>query len=236
MPQTPYYIKSSSRYRSKGRSRRFIRNKRIFLIIAITVLLITLGLIQYYALAVPSVRLISEERIRAKAMVAVEDAALATFTSDYSHQDFVHISRDDQGNITLIQANTLLIHSLVRIASVRAHENLLALEQDGIQIPFGAFTGVRLLAGYGPDITLRTLSVGIIETHIESEFFSAGINQTQHNMILNLTASVTIIMPGLSSQVEATIPVPIIESTIVGRVPDVFFQNDLFNRSLNLVP
>jgi len=169
-------------------------------------------------------------------MIAIEDAAFETFTSNYTHQDFIYISRDANQNIVLMQANTVLIHSLVRIASIRARERLAVLEREGICMPLGAFTGFRIFAGYGPSVNLRVLSVGIMDTRLESEFIAAGINQTLHSITLILTAEVTVIMPGLSSVVRASIPVPIIESTVIGEVPNVFFQNDLLNRSLNLIP
>jgi len=227
----PHYIN-----RKKTRTKKFKRNTRIAVTIGVAVALLSWFLIQYFLLAVPSVQLVSEERVRAMAMIAIEDAAMQTFTSDYVHSDLIYISRDSDGNITFIQANTMLIHSLVRITSARAHENLVQIERDGICMPIGAFTGFRIFAGYGPDINLRVLNVGIMRTHLDSEFFAAGINQTLHRITLMLTAEVTIIMPGLQSHVSATIPVPIIESTIVGTVPNVFFQNDLLNRSLNLIP
>jgi len=182
------------------------------------------------------VRQISEERVRALAMVAIEDAAHQTFTTQYSHSDFVNISRDDDGEIVLMQANTMLMNSLVRLTSERARQNLAYIEKDGIPVPIGAFFGLALFAGVGPDVNLQVVSVGVMGTDIHSEFMSAGINQTLHRITLILSAEVTLIMPGLSSRLNVAIPVPIIESTVIGRVPDVFLQSDMFGRSLNLVP
>ena len=227
-----YYVKK----RRKNLNPKVKRRKRWIIGLSVVVLLITALLIQYFVFAVPSIRLTSEEKIRAMAMIAIEDAAIETFTSDFTHADLMTISVDNGGNISLVQANTMLIHSLVRIASIRAQENLARIEENGVSLPLGIFTGFRVFAGYGRDVNLRVLSVGVMDTVIESEFFSAGINQTMHRLTLHLSAQLTIIMPGLSSEVHVDIPVPIIESTIVGRVPDVFFQNDLLNRSLNLIP
>jgi len=198
--------------------------------------IITLLLVQYFVFAVPTVRLVSEQRIRALAVLAVEDAAQNTFTAEFSHKDFVDITRDNDGNILLLQANTMLIHALTRNAVELAHKNLTYIEESGITVPLGAFFGAAILAGYGPDIQLRVLSVGIMASNLHSEFISAGINQTLHRITLNLMAEVTLIMPGLQSVVRNNIQVPITESTIIGRVPDVFLNTDIFNRSLNLVP
>ncbi|MCL2847356.1 MAG: sporulation protein YunB [Firmicutes bacterium] len=218
------------------KSKKYRKRKRIIISLSIVMAIITLLLVQYFVFAVPTVRLVSEQRIRALAVLAVEDAAQNTFTAEFSHKDFVDITRDNDGNILLLQANTMLIHALTRNAVELAHKNLTYIEESGITVPLGAFFGAAILAGYGPDIQLRVLSVGIMASNLHSEFISAGINQTLHRITLNLMAEVTLIMPGLQSVVRNNIQVPITESTIIGRVPDVFLNTDIFNRSLNLVP
>ena len=222
--------------RGRGRGRVSKKRKRLTVSIVVILAIIGLFLTHYYVFIVPLLTQASEQNIRALAVVAIEDAAADTFTTDYTYADFVQISRDSDGDIILMQANTMLIHSLVRTSIARAHYNLNIIEEEGITVPLGVLFGIAFFAGYGRDIALRVLPVGIMTSHLHSEFIAAGINQTLHRITLTLRAEVTVILPGLESRVIATVPVPIIESTIVGRVPDVFFQNDLFNRSLNLVP
>jgi len=212
------------------------KSKKRIRVLAIVLALIGLLLAHYFILAVPIVRQVSEERIRGNAMLALEDAALHAFNTNVSHSDLVEISRDGEGNITLMQANTMLIQSLIRTAIARAHDNLDDVAAEGVHVPLGAFMGATFLAGYGPSMRFRVLNIGVASTHLHSDFVSAGINQTQHSITLTLRADVTIIMPGLQSRVHVTIPVPIVESTIIGRVPDVVLQNDLFGRVLNLSP
>jgi len=231
-----FYDRGAKRPFKKYKKFNAKKRKRAIIAIVVVVIILSLLLMQYFLFAVPTIRLTSEEKIRSIATVAIEDAALSTFSVGYTHDDFVDITRDSDGNILLLQANTMLIHNLVRISSVRALENLSDLERDGLPIPLGAFFGAAIFAGYGPLVNLQVLSVAVMGTHLNSEFITAGINQTLHRITLTLSAEVTLILPGLQSQVLAAIPVPIIESTIIGRVPDVFFQNDLFNRSLNLAP
>ena len=53
-----------------------------------------------------------------------------------------------------------------------------------MSIPVGTLTGSALLAGRGPRITVRMESVGSSAARFENAFTSAGINQTQHQIIL----------------------------------------------------
>jgi len=234
-------------YNKKGSGRRgggivasghkISKKKKMLIIVGCIVTgAIVLFSLHYFLFAVPTVRRVSEEKVRAASVVAVENAARNTFTSNFSHADFVTITHDNDGNILLLQANTMFINALVRNSIYMAHQNLSQVEDSGVAIPLGAFFGTTLLAAYGPPITLRVLSVGIAQSFLHSDFISAGINQTLHRITLTLSAEVTLIMPGLQSTVRADIPVPIIESTIIGTVPDVFLGTDIFNRSLNLAP
>jgi len=232
--ETCSYIRSHKKRSPYGKKNK--RKKIIIISATILIVLIIFAIIQYFAFGVPAIRIASEERIRQTAMVAIEDAAMQTFTSDITHDDLVYISRDIDGNIQLMQANTMFIQSLVRIASARALENLSVLEDEGVEIPFGTFTGFGIFAGYGRPVSLRVMSANIMGTDINSDFISAGINQTIHRITLILSSEVVVIMPGSTSRIEVSIPVPILESTIIGRVPDVFLQSDFFSRTLNLVP
>ena len=71
----------------------------------------------------------------------------------------------------------------------------------------------------GPKITVKMQQIGNITTSYESEFESAGINQTRHKIYLNMTATMRVIVPFNSKEVEVTCQIPVSDTIIVGKIP-----------------
>ena len=72
----------------------------------------------------------------------------------------------------------------------------------------------------GPKITVKMQQVGNITTSYESEFESAGINQTRHKIYLNLTTTMRVVVPFNSKEVEVTCQIPVSDTIIVGKIPE----------------
>ena len=62
--------------------------------------------------------------------------------------------------------------------------------------------------------------IGYTETKYISDFTSAGINQTNHKISMEVITNVRIIIPLNSKDIEVKKQVPISETIIVGRVPE----------------
>ena len=65
---------------------------------------------------------------------------------------------------------------------------------------------------------------GNVETDIDSEFTSVGINQTLHRIYLNLKCSIGILTPFQSVSKSVLSKVLLTETVIVGEVPSAYFQ------------
>lgn len=89
---------------------------------------------------------------------------------------------------------------------------------------FGSLTGVRILSGIGPDINIKFLDSGTVETKVRSEFESAGINQTIHRIYLDVSCMVSILTP--YNVVNQTIKneVVLAENVVVGLVPSTYYN------------
>ena len=95
---------------------------------------------------------------------------------------------------------------------------------------------MSFLSGFGPRLEVQILPVGAVHTSFDTEFETAGINQTRHKIFLNLRATVSLIVPTGSQLVEVTSTVPIAESIIVGEVPESFVDVNNEEDMLNLIP
>ena len=66
--------------------------------------------------------------------------------------------------------------------------------------------------------------IGYVTTTISNEFTSAGINQTLLRIMMSVTGTVTVVMAGYSATSEVTTDFCIVETIIVGAVPQGFTE------------
>ena len=170
------------------------------------------------------------------AVQALNQAAEALIADGISYDSLVHVTLGEDGSVRLLQANTAGMNSLASRASLTAQAKLEALQDQTVSVPLGSALGVTLLAGTGPRIRVHMLPVGAVVTAYETEFTSAGINQTRHRVLLTMRAQVRLVLPTGASGVEAVTQVAVAESIIVGQVPDSFVNVGDDTDLLNLVP
>ena len=170
------------------------------------------------------------------AVQALNQAAEALIAEGVSYDSLVHVTLGADGSVRLLQANTAGMNSLASRASLTAQAKLEALQDQTVSVPLGSALGVTLLAGTGPRIQVHMLPVGAVVTAYETEFTSAGINQTRHRVLLTMRAQVQLVLPTGASGVEAVTQVAVAESIIVGQVPDSFVNVGDDTDLLNLVP
>lgn len=174
---------------------------------------------------------ISEATMRSITTVAVNDAIYYTLSDNLRYEDLVQIIRDEDGNILAITSNALQINRIARDAAYLSQENLDKMSEAGIDVPLGALTGSKSLAGFGPKINIKIIPISNVECKFVSDFKSCGVNQTLHSVYLEIVADISIIMPTHTSNLASKTEVLICESVLVGKVPEFFMQSDIFSGS-----
>ena len=91
-------------------------------------------------------------------------------------------------------------------------------------IKMGNFTGTKILSGRGPDIPIKMIMAGNVETELVSKFSQAGINQTLHGIYLNVKCTVSIITPYDIIEETITNQIMLAEAVIVGEIPDTYYN------------
>ena len=143
-------------------------------------------------------------------------------SGEITYDQLISFEKDNDGRITAVHSNMaacnrlqveILDIILARIDQVSARE---------LSIPVGSLTGSALLAGRGPRIKVRMESVGSSSARFENEFTSAGINQTNHRIVLHIDVSVAILLPGFTTATKVSTAVTVAETVIVGSVPDTY--------------
>ena len=213
-------------YRYKRYKRPLGKKKYILLVAVLLTVFILLFFFQKRATRL--LLSLGEESARAVAAQALNDAALQAMqwnADDYS--SFVIVSRDGEGNILSMQADAQKINLLARQTVALTMANLNAACEEGVGVPLGAFFGIELLAGVGPEITFQLIPVGNASCSFRSSFVSAGLNQSLHSVYMDVTAEVSLVMPSGTSKVSAETEILVCESVIVGKIPEVYFQGGI---------
>ena len=150
--------------------------------------------------------------------------------------DLMDARLDAQGRVTMLRADTMRMNELAAQTALRAEEELNSAENQFVRIPLGAAGGIKGRAGDAPKVAVQILPVGAVHASFDTEFESAGINQTRHRIFLTLRATVSLIIPTGSQVVEVQSTMPIAESIIVGEVPDSFVDVNDQKDILDLIP
>ena len=170
------------------------------------------------------------------AVQALNEAVEDVVNQGVRYDDLVQVTFDENGGVRLLQANAAGMNSLASQAALTAQEKLKNLQDQSVSVPLGSALGVALLSGAGPRIQVQILPVGAVVTEYETEFTSAGINQTRHRVLLTMTAQVQLVLPTGASGVQATSQVAVAECIIIGDVPESFVNLGNNMDMLDLVP
>lgn len=140
--------------------------------------------------------------------------------ADYS--TLVTLSTNSGGEVTSVQSNIVNINRLKTTVSDRVEKEIARLSELEIKIPIGTLSGMKLLHGKGFNVGMTVKPIGYAKTAIISEFSEAGLNQTLHRIVIEITAEVDAIIPGFETRVEVTSTIIAAETVIVGKVPDAY--------------
>ena len=214
--------------------RRRRKISRILIVVLIAAVLIAGFFVLDNAIR-PTILSLTEARLRAIAVKAMNDAVRETVGSDVGYSDLINIEKDDQGKIVLVSANAVMMNQLAASTAIAAQEKILSLGEQGISIPIGTIVGGPLMTGRGPEINVKFEPVGSVTTNFMTEFEDAGINQTRHKVYLAFDATVRILIGSAPQTVDISSQVLISDTIIIGDVPQSYFQGTQ-DQLLNLLP
>ncbi|WP_422445439.1 sporulation protein YunB [Thermoanaerobacterium sp. DL9XJH110] len=192
----------------------------------ITVMVMAFGLFRFIEHQIsPSVFAITEAKARILATEAINKAVKEKITKNIQYKDLITIHKNTSGQVTLIQVNTIEINRLETETTLEVIHTLKEITMEGIQIPLGMITGSKILANVGPMIKISLYPVGTVQVDTKEAFEEAGINQTRHRILLEITAEIKVVQPLLtSSNMKIKTDVPIAETIIIGNVPQAILD------------
>lgn len=194
-------------------------------------------LIWYYMLVfVPIIKTYCSAKINSLTEQALNVAVSNVINTSVNYDNIMAISYNQSGEINYITANQYIINTISREIIKDANERIKMLNDEYMHIPLGTLSGIALFSGRGPNIRLSASPVSVIGSSFDSSFISVGINNTLHKIYLNVSARVDMNLPIKKQTINVNQQVLLCESVIVGKVPNVYFNNGMSDKVLNLVP
>ena len=141
-----------------------------------------------------------------------------------AYNELILLERDAFGNITALTTDMARINTLQATITNEIIARISDLDATNMRVPLGNLIGGPLLSGRGPGIGFRVVTLGNPSATFSNEFSSAGINQTKHQIMLELSINVNILVPGHATRETITTQMLVAETVIVGEVPGVFGQ------------
>ena len=136
----------------------------------------------------------------------------------------VYFEKDLDGRITALKTNIGEVNRLKTDILNIINDEILALDNSDIGIPLGSLILPELLSGRGPAIPVHILSIRNSDAAFVSHFTQAGINQTLHQVTMEVSIDVSVLVLGQTTSFTMESQVVVAETVIVGDVPNTFLQ------------
>ena len=202
-------------------SRKKRRRRRIILIV---LLLVVTGLILLVELHLsPYIRELARNQAVNAASNAITDAVgemLRREDTDFSR--VIVLEKDVQGHITALRTDMGQVERL-KVEVLGILGGLIAeINTQQLGIPLGNLLLPDLLAGTGPVLPVKAVSLTMPNADFFSDFTEAGINQTLQTLKVKFTISLTILTTVGYETVDVDSDVMVAQTVIVGTVPETY--------------
>ncbi len=144
---------------------------------------------------------------------------------DYDAEAFVHLEKNDAGEISAISSNMARINALSSLLLDR----VIGLTENrtiSVSIPAGNLTGLNLLMGRGPGVPVEILVLTSSHVEFQNKFLTAGINQTKHQISLMIVVDIDVLVPWGTESTQVCTEVLIADTVLVGQVPETYLNFD----------
>ena len=166
-----------------------------------------------------------------------EAKKLATFIANdqttkvmqnYNYDSMFSIEKNEYGKVSLIQMNMYRVNIIISDIAYYIQEQMKKPENNTISIPLGSFLGNDIFSGYGPNVKLKMILLGTVETDLRSEFIAKGINQTLHRVYLQIDCKVQILSSYKKMEERISNQFILAENVIIGEIPSTYYNLEGF--------
>lgn len=136
----------------------------------------------------------------------------------------VYFEKDLNGRITALKTNISEVNRLKTDTLGIINDRILNRDDSDLGIPIGSLILPELLSGRGPQIPITITTIRNSDAAFSSRFTEAGINQTLHQLSMDVSIDITILILGQTESFTVSSQVVVAETIIVGQVPETLLQ------------
>lgn len=171
------------------------------------------------------IRELAETQVKNTTSDLTNDAIAKQIANGVIQYDrIVYFEKDLDGRITALKTNMSEINRLKTDILNIINDEILSLDTSDIGIHLGSLFLPEFLSGKGPAIPVHILSIRNSDATFSSQFSHAGINQTLHQLTMEVSVDVAVLVLGQTSSFTVNSEVVVAETVIVGDVPNTFLQ------------
>ena len=226
-----YYINVKRKNKGKNATRRKIVVFFTFILIIFAFFIAYMNL-----LVTPLIVDTGKSQIKVFATKSMNYAVTEAMNQNISYDDLVTIQMGSDNKIYMIEANTVKINNISNMIERITLAHLNEISKTPLEIPVGAFTGIALFSGSGPPVRIDIFPYGEVGCKFLSQFISAGINQTQHKIYVQVKATINVVLPLKTFSVTMDNEVLVCESVIIGDIPETYLKSSSLQDMLDLIP
>ncbi len=202
---------------------RFFRRLFTFLFLSAVLALAGFGLLRGKFRSV--VQELAEIQVKNATSDLTNDAIAKQIASgNIAYDRLVYFEKDLNGRITALKTNISEVNRLKTDILNIINDEILAIDSSDIGIPLGSIFLTELFSGRGPVIPVHILAIRNADANFVSHFSQAGINQTLHQVTMDVGIDVAVLVLGRTISFSMTSEVIVAETVIVGEVPDTLLQ------------
>ncbi len=172
-----------------------------------------------------AIRSLAQTQVRNATSDLINDSIDAQIDLGNIHYDrIVYFEKDLNGEITALKTNMAEVNRLKTAILNLVNDEILAMDTSQLSIPLGSLALPELFSGRGPGIPIEVISIRNSDGSFESFFSEAGINQTLHQLTMEVVVDVSVLVLGKAEEFTVSSQVVVAETVIVGQVPDTFLN------------
>jgi len=165
-------------------------------------------------------------------------------TKELNINDLFIISKDENTKTTIVDFDPVILNRVMSFISDIVYDNLILIskkDQETLKkynvsdsifyIPSGIIFDSIWLNNLGPKIPIKMEIISSINPDIETKVSEYGINNSLIEVFIHVIASVKMILPTSSIDMEITVVVPLTVKLIQGNVPEYYLGNLLEKNS-----
>ena len=202
---------------------RFQRQIRLRKVLLAVLVIIGIGLGFLTRSMRPLVRELATAKVENRAQNVINEAVEDLLDSGrVDYERIVLLEKDINGTITALKTNIAEVNRLkTQILSI-VDSLLIELDVSEIGLPLGSVIVPTFFSGSGPLLPVRVLSISNSDADYRNVFSEAGINQTAHQIMMDVIVDMTVLTPAGTENVRVVSSVVVAETVIVGHVPQSY--------------